>query len=76
MQTFPLVEGKMPLLRKRADGYVDAGRLHAGRVVYCSNEENADDHEARPRGRRGTTLVTPPRSGDRAFASEPTPHSR
>ena len=46
MQTFPLVEGKMRLLRKRADGYEDAGRLHAGRVVYCSNQENADDHRS------------------------------
>ena len=60
----------MRLLRKRLDRYVDAGRLHAGRVVYCSNEENADDHGARPRGRRGTTLIIPPRSGGRAFASE------
>jgi hypothetical protein len=39
------------------------------RVMYCTNEENADDHGARSRGQRGTTLVIPPRSDGRAFGS-------
>ena len=52
-ETFQFVEGRMRVLRKRADGYGDVGRLHAGRVVYCSNEETDHNHRLRPHERQG-----------------------
>ena len=65
--TFPLMEDSMRILKRRADGYVDAARLHTGRVVYCSKEEVADDHGLRHEG-RATMPVTRPRSDGHAFA--------
>jgi len=37
---------------------------------YLNEVRSSRHHGTRPRGRRGTTLVIPPRSGGRAFASE------
>jgi len=64
------------MLKKRAAGYADAGRLHAGRVVYCINEEIAEEYGLRERAQRAMTSVTLPRSGASAFASESNPRPR
>jgi len=58
------------MLKKHACGYVDAARLHAGRVVYCINEEVAYEYGIRERRRRALTALTRPQSNARAFASE------
>jgi hypothetical protein len=74
-RTFSFVEGSMRILKKRADGYVDAARLHAGRIVYCSKEEVADDHGLRLHEGRSMP-VTRPRSDGHAFASGSNLHPR
>lgn len=57
------------MLKKHACKYVDAARLHDGRVVYCINEEVADEYVIRERRRRALTALTRPQSNARAFAS-------